>query len=425
VSLVKNTSITVIARLVTTGTAALSAVVVAGALGAKGAGTFAQVRVIPGVIGALLGGGITIATPYLIGSKRYPTQAITETTMAIGLVVSLLGVAAWMACGSILHAHVFTELSTVAALAVGLSIPFELILNYLNSVQQGLQTFKAANIVIAAEEVVTLILVLPLLFGWGGMNLIVVADFTGTAVAMLMAVAMLWPHGLRPWPRFHKDIAVEAVKLGVKGHVGRIANMLNWRLDLMILSVLANVEIVGYYAVASKVAELFRPLSASLTFVLRPVIATLSVKEARLQGVLLYRKFFLINLALIVLMALAGGPMIVHFFGPEFVAAVPAFQILLIGLAAHGADGVINGYNVGIGRPEFNSYTALVGLVITVVGDLALIPTYSLIGAAVTSSVAYTAKAIAMTAIFLSTSGVSFRQLLGFEEYLPDAADAA
>src|SRR5207248_1810271 len=129
----------VIARLVTTGTAALSAIVVAGALGAKGAGTFAQVRVIPGVIGALLGGGITIATPYLIGAKKYPAQAITETTMAIGIVVSLLGVAAWMACGSLLHAHVFTELSTTAALAVGLSIPFELILNYLNSVQQGLQ----------------------------------------------------------------------------------------------------------------------------------------------------------------------------------------------------------------------------------------------------------------------------------------------
>jgi Na+-driven multidrug efflux pump len=95
---------------------------------------------------------------------------------------------------------------------------------------------------------------------------------------------------------------------------------------------------------------------------------------------------------------------------------------LLIGLAAHGADGVINGYNVGIGRPEFNSYTALAGLVVTIGGDVLLIPQYSLIGAAVASSAAYTVKSIAMTVIFLSTSGVSFRQLLGFEEYLPDAA---
>jgi O-antigen/teichoic acid export membrane protein len=190
----------------------------------------------------------------------------------------------------------------------------------------------------------------------------------------------------------------------------------------MILSMLAPVDVVGYYAVASKVAELFRPLSQSLTFVLRPLIASLSGLEARAYGVMLYRRFFLINLGSIVLMALLGPPLIVRFFGPAFVAAVPAFQILLIGLAAHGADGVINGYNVGIGRPEFNSYTALVGLVITVIGDLTFIPTYSLYGAAWVSSVAYTAKAVAMTAIFLWTSGVSFKQLAGFEEYSPDAA---
>lgn len=423
-SLVKNTSITVVARLVTTGTAALSAIIVAHALGAKGAGTFAEVRVIPGTISALLGGGITIAVPYLIGAKKYPVRAITETAVFLGLIISGIGWLAWLACGSLLHAHVFTELSATAALAVGLSIPLEVILNYLNSVQQGLQQFKRANIVIASEEVITLLMVIPLFFGYGGMNLMVAADVCGTLGAMILSIVMLWPSGVRPWPRLHSAIARESITLGVKGHVGRIANMLNWRLDLMILSVLAPVDVVGYYAVASKVAELFRPLSASLTFVLRPVIASLSVQEARARGVMLYRRFFLINMGAIVAMAVLGPPMIVRCFGPEFVAAVPAFQILLVGLAAHGADGVINGYNVGIGRPEFNSYTALAGLVVTVVGDVALIPHYSLIGAAVTSSVSYTVKAIAMTVIFLSTSGVSFRQLLGIEDYAPEP-DAA
>ena len=152
------------------------------------------------------------------------------------------------------------------------------------------------------------------------------------------------------------------------------------------------------------------------------VIASLSVQEARVRGVELYRRFFAINLGAIVVMALCGPTAIRYLFGSEFEPAVLAFQILLIGLAAHGADGVINGYNVGIGRPEFNSYTALVGLVITVIGDLTFIPTYSLYGAAWVSSVAYTAKAVAMTAIFLWTSGVSFKQLAGFEEYSPDAA---
>ena len=62
------------------------------------------------------------------------------------------------------------------------------------------------------------------------------------------------------------------------------------------------------------------------------------------------------------------------------------------------------------------------GLVITVIGDVTLIPPYSLMGAAFTSSVAYTVKAAALTFLFLSTSGISLPQLMGMKEYSPDAA---
>jgi O-antigen/teichoic acid export membrane protein len=421
VSLVKNTSMTVVARLIVTGTAATSAMIVASTLGAKGAGTFAQVRVLPSVIAALLGGGITIAAPFLIGARRYTVQAITETTVAVACVLGGLGMAAWMIASRFVHSHVFTELSPAATAAIGVSIPLQMFDNYLGSIQQGIQDFKRANIVTCVEEVVTLILVLPLVGGWGDANLIWISDVSGTAVAVAVACVYLVRAGIRPIPRFHGEITIESIRLGLKGHVGRIANLINWRLDMMLLSFLAPVSIVGYYAVASKVAEFFRPLSASLTFVLRPLIASLPAMEARARGVFLYRRFFCINLATVALMALVGPTVIVHFFGREFIAAVPAFQILLIGLAAHGADGVVNGYNVGIGRPEFNSYTALAGMVVTVVGDITLIPSYSLMGAAVTSSAAYTVKAVAMTAIFLATSGASFRQLIGLEAYVPDA----
>ena len=48
-------------------------------------------------------------------------------------------------------------------------------------------------------------------------------------------------HGYTPWPRLHRELSIEMMRFGLKGHIGRIANMLNWRLDVMILSVLAPV----------------------------------------------------------------------------------------------------------------------------------------------------------------------------------------
>jgi O-antigen/teichoic acid export membrane protein len=422
-SVARNTSISVVARLLVTGTAALSAFVVASALGAKGAGTFAQVRVLPSTVAALLGAGITIANPYLIGARKYPVQAITETSMALAALLGGVGWGLWLLCGHFLHAHLYTELSQRAALAVGFSIPLQIFFNYLNSIQQGVQDFKGANFALWIEELASLLLVLPLFWTThDGTTLIVIAAVGGTAVSCATAAALLVRRGIWPIPRWHGAIAAEAIRFGVKGHVGRIANMLNWRLDVVILSFMASTEVVGYYAVASKVAELFRPLSGGLNFVLRPFIASLPAAQARLQGVLLYRRFFLLNLGAVVLMAFTGAPLILRFFGPEFAPAVPAFRILLIGLAAYGVDGVLNGYNVGIGRPELNSYTALIGLAITIVGDVTLIPTYGINGAAVTSSIAYTIRAVALTAIFLGTSGVTVAQLIGFAEYSPDAA---
>jgi len=423
VKLVRNVSITMVTSFASTGAAALAAVIVANQLGAKGAGIFALARVVPTVVAGLLGAGITMADAYLVGAKKYPVQAITETNMAIGILLSIVGWGGWWACDHLLQAKFFSTLPLSVVLILGASIPVQLIRNYLNAIQQGLQDFTEANIVLFVEDLFTLVFVLPLLVGLGtGPEIIAFATVGGSAVSLVACFVCLMRQRIWPWPRFHKEIAIEATVMGLKGHVGRIANMLNWRLDVMILSMLASVDVVGYYAVATKVAEAFRPLSQAFTFVLRPYIAAMPVSEARAQGIFLYRRVFALNFALVIIMAIAGGPIIIYMFGPEFAASIPAFQILLIGLCALGGAGVLNGYNVGIGRPEFNSYTALAGLVITVIGDVALIPQYSLIGAAWTSAVAYTVKALALTYVFLTTSGITWPELIGLKEYSPDAA---
>ncbi len=423
-SVLRNTSITLAGRYAGNAAKAATGLVVATTLGAAGAGTFALVRIWPHLAAALIAGGITISAPYLVGSRKYPVQAITETVMALGLLLSALICAVWVAAGGFLEARFYGQLSREAVLLVGLTIPFLVLRNYLNSVQQGLQTFKAANLALCVEEFTELVLVLPL-FWLRNVDVglvVVIASVGGAAASFVATVVMLMAKGIRPWPRLHRSIAWEAMTFGIRGHIGRVANILTWRLDVLILSWLTGVEIVGLYAVASQAAELFRPLSASLTYVLRPMIASLSLAEARVRGVFLYRRVFVLNLALVLVMAVIGGPGIILLFGEEFRAAIPAFQILLIGLAAHGADGVIGGYNVGIGRPEFNSYTALIGLVATVIGDVVLIPPYGLVGAAIASSIAYTVKAVALTWIFLASSRVTLGQLCGMKEYSPDAA---
>ena len=145
------------------------------------------------------------------------------------------------------------------------------------------------------EDLAGTLVVLPLLWtsppAGTTERLVILAPLVGATVSLIVAVCDLTRRRIRLLPRHRWTLAVEMLRFGIKGYLARLANTLSWRLDMMILSTLGSAEAVGYYAVATKVAETVRPLSGSLNFVLRPVFAGLPAGEARTQGVRLLRSF--------------------------------------------------------------------------------------------------------------------------------------
>ena len=66
----------------------------------------------------------------------------------------------------------------------------------------------------------------------------------------------------------------------------------------------------------------------------------------------------------------------------------------------------------GRGYPGINTVIAICTMVITVLGDVLLIPRYGIIGAAVASSVGYSASLILTMTAFRGRSGIRLRFLL-------------
>ena len=87
-------------------------------------------------------------------------------------------------------------------------------------------------------------------------------------------------------------------------------------------------------------------------------------------------------------------------FGHAFQAAVLPAQILLVELVAEGVGGIVTPYLYGEGRPGLNSLAMGAGVVVTVVLDVLLIPTFQAVGAAVASSAAYTTTTIVLLLVF-------------------------
>ena len=73
-------------------------------------------------------------------------------------------------------------------------------------------------------------------------------------------------------------------------------------------------------------------------------------------------------------LALAGRPLLPLIYGTAFHGAIVPALILLAGLLGDVSANLIGAYLFGVGRPGWNSLAIGAGVVITVVGDLLLIP---------------------------------------------------
>jgi O-antigen/teichoic acid export membrane protein len=107
-------------------------------------------------------------------------------------------------------------------------------------------------------------------------------------------------------------------------------------------------------------------------------------------------------------------------FGAAFRPSVTPLLWLLPGIVAFSVANVIASYFAGIGKPRLNFYVALAGLAVTVLFDLLLIPALGIAGAAIASTLSYSASTAVIIWLFVRESSLPVRRVL-----VPTRADFA
>jgi O-antigen/teichoic acid export membrane protein len=261
---------------------------------------------------------------------------------------------------------------------------------------------RGANTAIAAEEAAFLpvyVALLPFLHGTALlMSALVGADVLVTAG---IAVRLARRGFLRGWKRPDAQLGGEICRYGLRGQVGGMLSLINLRLDVVILGALVGPGTLGVYAVASKCAELLRLPGLAITYVLYPRLAVRDRSAAaRDVAELLPRAFLMTVLAAIPLAA--AVPLLPLVYGPAFAGAIVPAYIILFGLVGEGVAGLVSAYLYGVGRPGANSIALSVSVVVTIGLDLALIPHFHVIGAAVASAVAYLTSSVALLVCYFA-----------------------
>lgn len=366
------------------------AVLVARALGPEGRGVYGIFMLSASITQALLSLGLGASAIYYLGKGAYPLARIVangqQVAVAAALVAGLLVLLAWPVLGG--------ELSErdVPYWAFSFAVPLFVNYNVLTTVLQGSSRFLAMNAVILAQPLVQLALLA------GGVALADV-DTTaavlfwsgGTLSATLLALALLGRPALRlrdllrvDWPSLG-----EQVRFGLRGQVGNLVQLLNYRLDQYLVLLLVNTAGVGIYAVSVSMSQSVWFLANAVAAVLLPRLTAADEAEAARTTPLVCRSTLLVS-ALAALGLGAVSPWLLEpLFGPRFADSLKPLLWLLPGTVALAGSKILTSYIFSQGHPGTNSLITVASLLVTLAADFALIPPFGVSGAAVASSLAY------------------------------------
>jgi O-antigen/teichoic acid export membrane protein len=202
------------------------------------------------------------------------------------------------------------------------------------------------------------------------------------------------------------------LNFGIRGYAANLMQFMNYRLDALIVNGLLGIVSVGYYSIATAMAETLWYGANALALVMFPHVSSLERKEADRITPVVCRNAIFMTLIGAVLMFAVSRQLILIVFGSGMTPALHPLWLLLPGIVAQAAAKVISSYLSGIGKPTYTTYISAGSLVLTIALDLALIPMYGINGAAIASSIVYSGSAAASVWLFRFESGAGLLETL-------------
>jgi O-antigen/teichoic acid export membrane protein len=216
------------------------------------------------------------------------------------------------------------------------------------------------------------------------------------ASSAMLGCTVIWL-GLRNVDRSTTHGTIEARRLetlafGLRGQTGNVLQFLSYRFDVMLVSLWVGQAALGVYAVGVLFAEALWLVPNALGTVLLSHTARSSKEDADRR----IRLVFPVACWVVI----TGGALLsaVAWFAPRAYLGSAYAQVpwvtwaLMPGALALSGTKILSNDLTARGYPGINTVIAGCAMIITVIGDILLIPKHGIIGAAIASSIGYGAS---------------------------------
>ncbi len=227
--------------------------------------------------------------------------------------------------------------------------------------------------------------ILLLLNGYG-LDAVLIVAITGRILGCFISAGLLRGLDIKSRLVYDNNSVRKLLKLAPTFLFIGIFATLYWRIDIFMLSKLRPVQDVGYYGAAWRILELAMVVPQSLCLSLYPQISSSALNNleqlARI-GRTAMRYLFALSLPAAIGITLLAGPILELLYGVEFTAAKDTLSVLILTLIPYGIVRYHAYVLLGANHQRVDLALNIVMSVFNIIFNLALIPAYGHLGAAI------------------------------------------
>ncbi len=237
--------------------------------------------------------------------------------------------------------------------------------------------------------------------------------YAAMGLCLLVSTVLIIPYLKEVSFHESKKLFYQLVKLGMVNQAGHILQFMSFRVSYYLLASYSGAAILGVYSNGISLIESLLLISNSFAAVLYPKIAnSTNIKFAQTLTLQMTKLSIIICIMALIPLLLLPSEFWVWLFGSEFKDVKQVILLLSPGIVFYNITLIIGHYFSGTGKYKVNTYSNLIGLLITVLLSILVIPSYGIVVAGIISSISYLGIALFIIIYFTREAEIKIQQLL-------------
>ena len=390
---------------------------IAYALLPEGRGAYAVCITFGALLGVFFSPGADRGAQYFVMAGRISvSQGVAVATVICAVGGTMGGFVAIPLIGS--EIEFFTKADSRSFYIALALVPLTAYSTALQLQLAGLRRFARTGIFLLLQSAVNVVAVLALVwyldYGVDG----AIVSVAGSQVALICACLWDLGHncGLRPELPTVNSLS-RVMGYGWKGYISRTGNVVDLRIGILMLGMLATQAEIGMFALGSALMMRFLMIPNSIVPAVLPRVAADSAGRPELVSFAMRGSLWLTAVALIAFLVVSG-PAVRIAFSDAFSDVIPLLWIMAPGVLLHSGSLAAAAYFQGMNRPGICSVAVGLGLSVNFLSLLLLYPAFGMRGAAWAVTIGFACRSAYLAAVFLRTTRVPW-----MSPYVPRLGD--